>query len=106
MAGLVIAAVALASRGSVLPRNRLVRIRTRSTLRSDAAWEAAHRATSTLLAFAAAPFVAGAIVVIPLEDDGVAAGVVATVACVVGGGVVLAAGVKAGRAARAASGNP
>lgn len=50
-AGALLAVVAIRSRRGSLPRNWIVGIRSTSTLASDAAWVAAHRAAAPSLAF-------------------------------------------------------
>lgn len=50
--GLATVAVAVMAANGSLPRNRIVGMRTRATLASDAAWQAAHRASAWSLAAA------------------------------------------------------
>ena len=58
--GLLLAVVAYRSRRGSLPRNWIVGIRSRTTLASDGAWDAAHRAAApSLLAGAWGSIIAG-----------------------------------------------
>lgn len=84
------------------PRNRVVGVRTRATMRSDAAWAAGQRATrGYLVAMAAVALVAAGALLVARHATGWAT------AITLGGwflilGLVAAAGRAAGRAARAA----
>lgn len=92
--------VELAGRGR-LRRNRLAGIRTRATLRSDAAWTAAHRASSKTVWVGVAVSTAAGIVA--LLDDGTVSVVFSVIVVVTFFATMIIALVQAGRAGTAAA---
>ena len=102
VAGLALIVVARLTGGGRLGRNRLVGIRTRATLTSDAAWAAAHRAAAPALSWAGATAMGIGVVLATLRPS-----TGDTVALAIAGGVITLGLVAAGsakglRAARAA----
>ncbi|MBZ5734110.1 SdpI family protein [Nocardioides sp. TRM66260-LWL] len=107
--GLMIGLVDVALARSIavgLPRNRLVGIRLPGLLRSDAAWDAGHRAAAPVLArtgaLALAVTAIGLLACLPLLPDAIrwiGAGLVATGAAIALGGVAVGS-LRAARAAR------
>lgn len=102
IAGVVTAAVAGAARTGHLGRNHVAGIRLPSTMRSDEAWRAAHRAGfwPTVLGGAAAVVGGLVAVVLDLLDEPDAAAVVVLAAAGVLLVAVLVGGVAGVRAAR------
>ncbi|MDJ0961754.1 MAG: SdpI family protein [Acidimicrobiia bacterium] len=101
--GGLLAVVARRSRRGTLPRNWIVGIRTRATLASEAAWEAAHRAAATALAIGAGGTTLAGLLVLFRPSNGVGLAIISI------GLVWLLVGVMAGgyvgtRAARQESG--
>jgi uncharacterized membrane protein len=100
VAGGALVVIGRKQQAGTLRRNWLVGLRTAQTMRSDAAWDAAHRATAGLVAAAGVVqlIAGGAVLVLRPTDDG------AFAAIVLGGaaatlGLVLTAGVRGDRIA-------
>jgi hypothetical protein len=100
VAGGALVVIGRKQQAGTLRRNWLVGLRTAETMRSDAAWDAAHRATAGLVAAAGVVqlIAGGAVLVLRPTDDG------ASAAIVLGGaaatlGLVLTAGVRGDRIA-------
>lgn len=85
-----------------LPRNRLAGMRTRTTLASDAAWSAAHRASAWSLGASGAICCATAALSVTSLDSGDEY-TVATIAAICVGVVLIVGGMQANAAARRAS---
>lgn len=105
VAGVVVVVVAVTARSGRLRRNHVAGIRLPSTMRSDEAWLAAHRAGFWPTALGGVAAVGGGltatVVVLARGDDGVGAGIVLGTAAVLLAGVVVGGvlGVKAARRA-------
>ena len=100
-AGLLVASVTRRAADGRLPRNDVAGLRTRATLRSDAAWRAGHAAARGASDAAGAALALTGLAAAAARDAGGLAAVV------VGGSLVVlvlvaVAAVRAGRAARAA----
>lgn len=100
LAGVVLAVVGRKQHAGTLKRNWLVGLRTWETLRSDAAWSAAHEATAGLVAAAGIVMLLGGATVLALQptDDGVIAAIVLGTAAVTLV-LVLTAGIRGHRIA-------
>lgn len=99
-AGAALVVVGRKQKGGTLRRNWFAGLRTWETMRSDAAWHAAHRATAGLVTLAGVVMAVAGVVVLVLQptDEG------AITALVLGGGaaiagLVLVAGVRGHRIA-------
>lgn len=102
LAGVALLVVGRKQRAGTLRRNRLVGLRTPRTLRSDAAWYAAHEETAALVAAAGVVQVlAGTAMLVlrPTGDGAIAAIVLGGAAVTVG--LVLTAGIRGDRIAAA-----
>lgn len=99
-AGVVLLAVGRKQKAGTLKRNWLAGLRTWETLRSDAAWNAAHEATAGLVSAAGVVqiLVGAAVLVLQPVDDGTIAVIVLGGAAVTLG-LVLTAGVRGHRIA-------
>jgi len=100
LAGVVLLVVGRKQSVGKLRRNRLVGLRTPQTLRSDAAWYAAHEATAGLVGAAGVVQILAGAAMLVLRPTG--DGAIATI--VLGGGavtvgLVLAAGIRGDRIA-------
>lgn len=89
VAGLLVGAAGILGRLGRLPRNRLVGVRTASTMRSDEAFVAGNRAAGPATALGGLAAVAGGVLALflPNPDAFLLAGVLAMVALAVYGGV-------------------
>lgn len=93
VSGAVLVAIGRKQSSGTLERNWLAGVRTRETMRSDAAWHAAHTATARLIIGAGiVPIVAGAAILVlrPTDDATIATTVLGSL------GVTLALAVTAG----------
>ena len=93
VSGAVLVAIGRKQNSGTLERNWLAGVRTRETMRSDAAWHAAHTATARLIIGAGiVPIVAGAAILVlrPTDDATIATTVLGSL------GVTLALAVTAG----------
>lgn len=100
VAGVVLLFIGRKQKAGTLKRNWLAGLRTRETMRSDAAWYAAHEATAGLVTAAGvAQVLAGAAVLVvqPTGDGAIAALVLGGAAVTLG--LVLGAGVRGHRIA-------
>ena len=100
LGGVVLVYVGLLERRGRLPRNRWVGIRTRTTMASDAAWTAAHRATSWSSTASGALLVVTGLGLLVLRPSGDGAAAVATGAVAIIALLVLIGGIQAQRAAK------
>jgi hypothetical protein len=101
--GLAAAVAAVMAANGSLPRNRIVGMRTRATLASDAAWRAAHRASAWSVAAAGAISTALGLYLLvaqPSRSTKAAVAIAASAALLV---LVVIGGVQADRVARRTS---
>ena len=97
LAGAVLLVVGRKQRAGTLRRNRLVGLRTPQTLRSDAAWYAAHEGTAGLVATAGMVQILAGTAMLILQPTGDGAIVLGAAAVTVG--LVLTAGFRGDRIA-------
>jgi hypothetical protein len=101
VAGVVLVALGRRQRDGTLQRNWLAGLRTSETMRSDAAWDAAHGATAGLISGAGVVQLAGGVAVVvlrPTDDPTLAALVLGSITITLG--LVLAAGFRGHRIAK------
>ena len=99
IAGAILGGIALLARAEKLPRNYFVGIRLPSTLRSQEAWLAAHRAAWAYMALSGALMIVAGVLVLINDDDPPAEWLLVTVVVI----PLLIGAVKAHLVARAQS---
>ena len=100
IAGIVVASIGRRGRAGTLRRNRLAGLRTPTTMRSDAAWEAGHRAGGGLLVLAGVLFAGAGLTLLARPSNIVGMTIVfGSVGLVVA--LALVSTARANRAARA-----